>query len=127
MDDLIKRSDTIKEFLLNRNGVRIPFVDCDNFPIEYSLEYICKTLEALPSVQQWIPCSERLPESGRDRIMICLSEVATRKTWFNDIGRVFEGGYNDNGFYVAEQRRFCESGDVIAWMPLPEPYKGEEQ
>ena len=47
-DDLIKRKDAIKAFTLNSKGERIPFVDCDNFPVEFPLRYIVDTLAALP-------------------------------------------------------------------------------
>lgn len=46
-DDLIKRKDAIKAFTFNSKGERIPFVDCDNFPVEFPLRYIVDTLVAL--------------------------------------------------------------------------------
>lgn len=80
-------------------------------------EGVCKKVSAignLPSAQQWIPVSERLPKESDGKVLITVSgEVETgkysefSKTWF--IGIL-------NGV----------GGDApIAWMPLPEPWKGE--
>lgn len=56
--DLIRRSVAIKAFTFNSKGERIPFVDCDNFPVEFPLRYIVDTLVALPSADrpkgEWI-------------------------------------------------------------------------
>jgi hypothetical protein len=75
---------------------------------------------------EWIPVSERLPkidaENGwkaSDTVLVCLVD-----------------GMIHMGFYCEDKKwRFCESGeakesfwkDVIAWMPLPEPYKEAEE
>lgn len=59
--DLIRRSVAIKAFTFNSKGERIPFVDCDNFPVEFPLRYIVDTLVALPSADrpkgEWL-CSD---------------------------------------------------------------------
>ncbi len=47
-EDLINRQDAIKAFTLSSNGERIPFVDCDNFPVEFPLRYIVDTIADLP-------------------------------------------------------------------------------
>ena len=96
-------------------------------------------LLSLPSAQpeqRWIPCSERLPEA-EDCPMDCL---VTRKS-------KYIGNYTDmavcekNGMWTHEDWDAIVLGDVkdgkstglistrdddiIAWMPLPEPYKEE--
>lgn len=70
-------------------------------------------------VNEWIPCSERLPEVPEDtddedcpefNVMIKDASIATTLkyspdgAWFDDLGQVYE---------------------VIVWMPLPEPWKGD--
>ena len=54
MNDIITiyREDAIKAFTVNNKGKRIPYVDCDNFPIEFPLEYIVKTIKELPSADR---------------------------------------------------------------------------
>ena len=48
-NDLIKRQDALKPFCIAPDGTRIPEVDCDNFPVEFSVEFIKKHLLSLPS------------------------------------------------------------------------------
>ena len=65
---------------------------------------------------KWIPCSERLPEEG---VTVLCTEKGTQKVyvgWYLTIKNQYHGWLDSDGF----------SMDVIAWMPLPEPYKGEE-
>ena len=90
---------------------------------------LAKTIEnkinALSSEQQWIPCSERLPEDYTDVL-----------AWFEYFRY---GNYNclyqtyGIGSYSMEYDSWMinhETGwhklRVIAWMPLPEPWKGEQ-
>ena len=47
--DLISRQDALKPFCTAPDGTRIPEVDCDNFPVEFSVEFIKKHLLSLPS------------------------------------------------------------------------------
>lgn len=70
-------------------------------------------IEALPSaeaVQGWMPCSERLPE--KDELVLATVWDGVSIAWRNIYG----------GWESAED--MYEKGDVIAWMPLPTPYKG---
>lgn len=69
---------------------------------------------------QWIPISERLPE---DESYIL---VSFKNSTMPDIARYEE---NDEGgtFYPGDDEKSYSSYGffVNAWMPLPEPYKGE--
>ena len=49
--DLISRQDALKPFCIAPDGTRIPEVDCDNFPVEFSVEFIKKHLLSLPSAK----------------------------------------------------------------------------
>lgn len=71
---------------------------------------------------KWIPCSERLPE---DESYILVSfENATML----DIARYEE---NDEGgtFYPGDDEKSYSSYGIFvnAWMPLPEPYKQNDE
>lgn len=59
---------------------------------------------------KWIPCSERLPEENGEYLV-------TRES---------KGIYK----FVDIVKKTNTSGDIasdiVAWMPLPEPYKGEQ-
>ena len=71
--------------------------------------------------QQWIPCSERLPDQYGNYLISIDGEEP-------DIGTI---NPNDprgwslcdaNGFYWASDKML----NITAWMPLPEPYRGEQ-
>ena len=65
---------------------------------------------------EWIPVSERLPEEETD-VLICNrnGDIAlSRGSYSTEVE-------NDFIWYTSGWR----FGKVIAWMPLPEPYKGE--
>lgn len=84
---------------------------------------------------EWIPCSERLP-SYSERIVLA-TVVRRDKTWNNDpYHRLVE--YSNGKWYPVPQSinlvpcrmATIEQSDggqaeVIAWMPLPAPYKKE--
>ena len=61
-----------------------------------------------PKVCEWIQCSERLPNTY-DNLLVCQSD-----------------GYVNVGYYSLNEFKDVNSypyKDVIAWQPLPEPYK----
>lgn len=70
-------------------------------------------LEQQPTVDvpQWIPCSERLPEVGK-QCLLTVHEIGWNCTEYN---RVIIGIYSDN-----------YKNHILAWMPLPDPWKGEK-
>lgn len=76
----------------------------------------------------WIPCSERLPENDDD--VLCWYEYRIMQgTHEGEMNQKFEIGYYNKYFKrwggEVSSGRDCK---VIAWRPLPEPYKeGEEE
>lgn len=68
-------------------------------------------VEKLPSVQpqRWIPVTERLPEYGMDVLTI-------NKDDEYEINHIIDEDDGDDGEWFWH--------GAIAWMPLPEPYKG---
>ena len=94
------------------------------------MRQIASVIEEQPKIGEWIPCSERVPELHRvdmesegEYYMISDSVIIT------DGERVSISEYEiddgDRRGWIAHD--FEEIEDVIAWMPLPEPYrpKGE--
>lgn len=64
----------------------------------------------LSSAQQWIPCSERLPEDG------------TYLCWESQ-GFCYIDVFKNGNWNLHNQL----NANCIAWMPLPEPYKEKRQ
>ena len=62
------------------------------------------------NLTSWIPCEERLPEEEGNYIVT-----------FDD------GLISSVPFYREDWVLWGDSGEPIAWIPLPEPYKGEEK
>lgn len=65
--------------------------------------------------EEWIPCSERLPEEGKEVLISSDSGLYIAEL------EILEGNvyWNETIEYRSVKR-------VSAWCPLPEPYKGEE-
>lgn len=86
----------------------------ETFPIDLIVERI----KEQPKVGEWIPCSEALPPKPKENrafdkkpaylVSVNGEDYPYRATW--------NGRYFMDGFLILE---------AVAWMPLPEPYKGE--
>ncbi len=70
----------------------------------------------VPSNDDWIPVEERLPES-KTHVLCCFENGTVDALWQDWKDRGF-GGYFDDDFTPME---------VVAWRPLPEPYKPKKQ
>lgn len=84
------------------------------------MDDIKKKIEDAPAVEQrWIPCSERLPDMSTGGV--ASEDVLMVLEWWDGEMSYDIGWYNKNGEWNVDgvHRK------VIAWMPLPEPYKGE--
>ena len=65
------------------------------------------------TVQEWISVDDKLPENGKEGVLIALR-------W----GEIDIGGCED-GRWRSEFVNEYEDGEVTNWMPLPQPPKGE--
>lgn len=84
-----------------------------SYRLDYVLEWKKQYFELIEreagADQGWIPCSERLPENAMNVI-----------AQFSD-GTVTELRYAGNGIFEGIYE--YSTRVIIAWMPLPEPYK----
>ena len=142
MSDLISRQAAIDAIVNTPSEVQnknIPLVNQYDGATFRQIE-ILGIIEALPSAQpeqRWIPCSERLPEE-RDWYLGIFKEPDTG--WINPIPFICdyllgmktkattkEGwilkGHTDREEYID----YYFNLECVAWMPLPEPYKGGEK
>lgn len=70
--------------------------------------------EIVSTAQQWIPCSERLPEDEKDVFVYLFDRPSPYIAWVR--GR----------HWYTEDFEVGKEDEPLAWMPLPEPWKGEE-
>lgn len=116
MSDLIDRQAAI-DALIERKIERKP---CG---IKSALEII----KELPSehTEQWIPCSERLPDIGEHHVSeLCIVYCSNGAYGFAELE---ENIFGQVGWDCERDDEYHEPlGEVLAWMTLPEPYKGGE-
>ena len=84
---------------------------------------------------KWIPCSERLPEK-RDWYLAVFKEPDTGFIGLPYIAEYLMGKHTayttNDGWIIKDCTDICNRESLyhkklkcVAWMPLPEPYKGE--
>ena len=93
------------------------------------LRAIMNGVETMPSVNpqtRWIPVSERLPEDNENVLMtICRMDGRHNDYPFVSVGYI---GWNQQSWWCAHDGDCAENHvEVLAWMPLPEPYKVESE
>ena len=101
MADAISRQAAITQLSHNKNK--------GDDEWELAVANDIQTIWKLPSVQpepHWIPVTERLPEYGK-------AVLTVNKDGDYEINHIIDDEEGDFFYYGA-----------IAWMPLPEPYKG---
>ena len=116
MSDLINRQDAIDAInTWPKFGCdeRCRLVPCHEGLEPYvHLRDVVTAIINLPSAQQWIPCSEKLPEKQ--------GFYLTTVNWYGHLSRSIKH-FNGKDFL----NLITEEDHITAWMPLPEPYKGE--
>ena len=80
------------------------------------IEAVEKAISALEKQEQdrWIPVTERLPEEN-GTYLACYEDATVLLDWFNG-----------KWFFYRTNPAVEETGTIIAWRPLPEPYTEEE-
>ena len=104
MDDLISRfRDYQIEWLTSHNDIE--FCEEEEKLIIGFLKDTAECFVREETAQQWIPCSERLPDQNGKYL------VVGRQKAINILK--FDGG------------RWYDKWGVVAWMPLPDCYQGD--
>ena len=109
MKDLIERQAAI-DMLATMQG------RCTSKAALIQNSKIWQQIKDLPSAEpQWIPCSEQYPEENQ----ICIVTDETMRNTYEY--RFCKETYDENQGWTYLKHR------IIAWMPLPKPYKEERK
>jgi len=110
MSDLISRKAALNQITAINTSI-IPYVRAREYVDELK-NYIIKIIETLPSAEpepKWTPVTEALPEEDKD-VLLLMAE-----------GEMAVGQRRGVNYWDGYRRRAV----IIAWMPLPEPWRGE--
>lgn len=112
MDDLISRQAVLNALTGKDIASEYPLLN----------ETLERIIKSLPSAQQWIPCSERLPE-------IDVFALVTLQHFNGEIDVVIAKVVK--GYFSKELEWESDDGEWtwgikhgVAWMPLPKAWKG---
>ena len=93
------------------------------------IDGVIERIQNLPSAQpeqRWIPCSERLPDIKEHHVSSpCIVYCDNGAYGFAELE---ENIFGQVGWNCERDDEYHEPlGEVLAWMPLPDPWKGEDQ
>lgn len=119
MDDLIRRQNVIDAINTACDGV----ISFDGYSVNEVASYFEDQILRVDAAQakescppsQWIPVTERLPEARRSVILSTKNWTGEGCYWKTTEHHVIWKAYRWNATYWDDE--------VLAWMPLPEPYK----
>jgi len=87
-----------------------------------ALDMAINALNCSEFPNNWIPCSERLPENGR-QVLVYARSVHFALAKYDEM-READGTYKKQWVTFDAWKPFYTIKNVIAWMELPEPYQG---
>lgn len=90
--------------------------DGDTMPEHMDLNYMGAKID-FHCRPMWIPVSERLPDDD-DRVLTYDTDGDINIMWFD--------GRDEDGKDVWKDDYSIEWCDIVAWQPLPEPWKGAD-
>lgn len=84
-----------------------------------------KHIANAPTVPQWIPCSDRLPDIKDNHVSSVVIVYCDSGAY--GFAQLEENIFGQVGWDCERDDEYHEPlGEVVAWMPLPKPYKGGE-
>ena len=114
MIDELKKLQTYKMF----EGDDTTLVELDDV-ISILAKHIRATHNSSESPNSWIPCSESLPEEKGEYL------VTYHPCYWDNVQQDIKVGIDSFRGKTSWAKKKHQR--VIAWMPLPEPYKGDEK
>ena len=77
--------------------------------------------ESAQPEQRWIPCSERLPQNEKKTYWVCTDTGYQCECRWTNVNHFWTDLITDWHWHIMDIPRYTE---VVAWMPLPEPWRG---
>lgn len=117
MSDLISRQALMKEFSdFVRESNNSDFAQTPTWNDAVSL------VGSMPSAQQWIPCSERMPEEDGE-YLVWIDTSTGLHYEISGFSKEYGGFCN----LLVGKWQVIKLNNVMAWMPLPAPYEGSNE
>ena len=109
------REDAILHMTLRREELKLSVGDLDE-----DIKAFDMAIEALEQTR-WIPVSEKLPEENE-----YIGDVCKYYLIQDEYGDMHVAHLSNVGWIPMDSLKAI-GGEVIAYMPLPQPYKGESE
>ena len=74
---------------------------------------------------RWIPVTERVPEKENGKYLVTIKYE--HLCGYDVCIRIMGYCAGTREWYRTTEEEWIETGSITAWMPLPEPYRGEAQ
>lgn len=87
------------------------------------VELLLADLEQEEKENGWIPVSQRLPEKDGRYLVTFKNGIKVCMVGYGSCMRTALGYPIGHGWYSLEEAQYYAEDSIIAWMPLPEPYK----
>lgn len=133
------------DFMIDENKLIEDLIECKELGRK-SCVAVTDIINNQPKIRGWIPCSKKMPKPEEE--VLVLTKSGTITTAMYEDGTIYEGDscwvWNDCEFKYDEEEDDCIISEgwweykhfntddvynneidekVIAWQPLPEPYK----
>ena len=121
MSDLIKKEDAIEA--VKKLWIKDE-TDTNKRQYNIALQHCISVIRNTTSTDDnWIPVSERLPKKEEKTYWVFLDSGGQCECrWTNDVFGLGSNEWSDWGWKILDKPQYTT---VIAWRPLPTPYKGE--
>lgn len=126
MSLISKQVDDLRDYAKSRRGELARIINGAADTIESLSEKLsARNMECSSAYYHggWIPCSERMPENN-DEVLVTYT-VNGKKHRYVETATWYDG---DEGYWSSPWDEYRVPGtktEVIAWMPLPTPYRPE--
>ena len=119
-DDERLTDDDVETIRIHLNAFKENLCNQHRWKEAEEYEQLIDRFLAFTSTHGWTPCSEALPKAGvRYQVTFESGEVGYAD--FRNKIFLSDGSVKENVWEI--ERYYEDDGEVIAWQPLPEPYK----